>query len=154
MNKTIITAGIVILAFVGGGWYMVSQQSQQREEPKVTEEKAVMMDENSSSRYVEYSKTVLDQAVNNRRVLYFYASWCPTCRSADADFKANTSKIPKDLIVVRVNYNDPETDKEEKDLAEKYGITYQHTFVQIDSQGKEVTKWNGGQTDELFANIK
>ena len=40
------------------------------------------------------------------------------------------------------------------DLAKKYGITYQHTFVQIDSQGKEVTKWNGGQTDELAANIK
>lgn len=154
MNKTIVIAGIVILALVGGGWYMVNQQSQQIKEVKRDEEKAVMMDENSASRYVEYSKTVLDQAVNNRRVLYFYASWCPTCIPADADFKANTSKFPDDLIVVRVNYNDLETDKEEKDLAEKHGITYQHTFVQIDSQGKEVTKWNGGQTDELLANIK
>lgn len=154
MNKTIITAGIVILALVGGGLYNINKQSQQREEPKMTEEKTVMMDENSASRYVEYSKTVLDQAENNRRVLYFYASWCPTCRPADADFKTNMSRFPDDLIVVRVNYNDPETDKEEKDLAEKYDITYQHTFVQIDPQGNEVTKWNGGQTDELLANIK
>ena len=67
---------------------------------------------------------------------------------------ANPNKIPKDVIVIRTNYNDPNTDQEEKDLAKKYGITYQHTFVQIDSTGKEIAKWNGGQTDELTANIK
>ena len=44
--------------------------------------------------------------------------------------------------------------KEEKDLAKKYAITYQHTFVQIDGLGKEVTKWNGGKTDDLLTNIK
>lgn len=86
--------------------------------------------------------------------LYFYANWCPICKPADADFKANSSKIPPDVTVIRVNYNDTDTGQEEKDLAKKYGITYQHTFVQIDAQGKEVTKWNGGQTDELLANIK
>ena len=37
---------------------------------------------------------------------------------------------------------------------EKYGITYQHTFVQIDAEGKEITKWNGGKIDELLTNIK
>lgn len=113
-----------------------------------------MMDKSANSRYVPYSKAVLDQGANNRRVLYFYASWCPTCRPANADFEKNSSKIPADVTVVRVNYNDPDTDQEEKDLAKKYGITYQHTFVQIDGQGKEVTKWNGGQTDELLAKIK
>lgn len=112
------------------------------------------MMKSDSSRYVEYSRSALDSASNNRRVLYFYASWCPTCRPADADFKANTSKIPEDLTVIRVNYNDPETDQEEKDLAKKYGITYQHTFVQIDGQGKEIMKWNGGKINELLANIK
>ena len=58
------------------------------------------------------------------------------------------------MVVIRTNYNDPDTDQEEKDLAKKYGITYQHTFVQVDAQGKELTKWNGGQTDELVTNIK
>lgn len=107
-----------------------------------------------TSRYVEYSKSVLDQAVDKRRVLYFYATWCPSCKTANEDFMANSNKIPKDVIVIRTNYNDPNTDQEEKDLAKKYGITYQHTFVQIDSTGKEIAKWNGGQTDELTANIK
>ncbi len=114
----------------------------------------MVADKNSTSRYVEYSKATLDKAASTRRVLFFYANWCPICKPADADFRTNSSKIPSDVTVIRVNYNDTDTDQEEKELAKKYAITYQHTFVQIDAQGKEVTKWNGGKTDELLANIK
>lgn len=108
----------------------------------------------NDSRYVEYSNRVLDITSSNRRVLFFYANWCPTCRPADVNFKESTSMIPEDVTVIRVNYNDTETDQEEKDLAKQYGVTYQHTFIQIDAAGKEVTKWNGGQINELIANIK
>ncbi|MBP6913533.1 MAG: thioredoxin family protein [Candidatus Levybacteria bacterium] len=114
----------------------------------------MMNDKMGGSRYVQYSKAALDSASSGRRVLFFYASWCPTCKPADASFTQDASKIPDDVTLIRVNYNDPETDQEEKDLAKKYGITYQHTFVQIDGTGKEVTKWNGGQIDELLSNIK
>lgn len=113
-----------------------------------------VMEKDSNPRYVEYSKTVLDSASEGRRVLYFYANWCPTCRPADNNFKENTTKIPRDVILIRVNYNDSETSEEEKDLAKKYGVTYQHTFVQIDKDGKEVAKWNGGQIENLMANLK
>lgn len=113
-----------------------------------------MMDKNANSRYVPYSKAVYDTSADKRRVLYFYATWCPSCKVANEDFTANPNKIPEDVIVIRTNYNDPDTDQEEKNLAKKYGITYQHTFVQVDSDGKEITKWNGGKTDELLANIK
>ena len=169
MNKGIIIAGVGIV-LVGGVIFAANQQSQETNEVKMVvqdspivtltqeqiamEKEKAMMDNNVSSRYLPYSKDVLDQAAGNRRVLFFYANWCSTCRPTDANFKENTSKIPEDVTVIRVNFNDPETDQEEKDLAKKYGITYQHTFVQIDSQGKEVTKWNGGQTDELVSNIK
>lgn len=108
----------------------------------------------NSSRYVEFSPEAFSSANNKRRVLFFYASWCPTCRPADANFNANLNKIPEDVVVIRVNYNDPETDSAEKDLAKQYEITYQHTFVQIDTDGNEVTKWNGGQIEELLENIK
>ncbi len=110
-------------------------------------------DKKINSRYVEYSKAALDKSVNNRRVLFFYTNWCPICKPADADFTTNTSKIPSNVTVIRVNYSDTDTDQEEKDLAKKYGITYQHTFVQIDSQGKEVAKWNGGKLDELLSKL-
>lgn len=107
-----------------------------------------------SERYVTYSKESLEQTKESRRVLFFYASWCPNCKPADAEFREKISEIPSDVTVVRVNYNDPDTDQEEKDLARKYGVTYQHTFVQIDKDGQVVTKWNGGKMAELLKNIK
>ena len=176
MNKSMKIVGVIILlGVIGGGWYIANQQSQQAEQTKMAQEKAAMeekaamkakesfgnaqdkdttMEKSASSRYVEYSKAALYQAAAGRRVLYFYANWCPVCRPADANFKENASKIPEDVTVLRVNYNDTDTNQEEKDLAKQYGITYQHTFVQIDGQGNLVTKWNGGQINELLVNIK
>lgn len=107
-----------------------------------------------NSKYLEYSNEVFEKSENARRVLFFYASWCPICIPADKDFRENQNKFPEDLVLIRVNYNDPETDQEEKDLAKKYAVTYQHTFVQIDSVGNEVNKWNGGETEELLKNLK
>ena len=177
-NITTIVVIIAVVVIVGFGAYKLFQDSSKSDstmqkttqesmektetpEQEVMEKKegeAVMKKTDdkmtAASRYVEYSKAALEKAATNRRVLFFYASWCPTCRPADANFKENISKIPEDVTLIRVNYNDPETDQEEKDLAEKYGITYQHTYVQIDGAGKEVTKWNGGQINELLSNIK
>jgi len=173
MNNKIIIGGIVLLVLVVGGLFIANQNFQKSESAKMeqgeTPEQEAMekkqgetmmendgdkMMKSDSSRYVEYSKAVLDQSADKRRVLYFYATWCPSCKAANEDFTANPNKIPEDVVVIRTNYNDQNTDQEEKDLAKKYGITYQHTFVQIDGQGKEVTKWNGGKTDELLAKIK
>lgn len=106
------------------------------------------------SRYKPYSSSVFEQSGNKRRVLFFYADWCPTCRPADTAFIQKANQIPQDVAVIRVNYNDTNTDAEEKALATQYQITYQHTFVQIDENSEVVTKWNGGELPELLANIK
>jgi len=159
-NSLIIFVTVAIIAVIGIGVFTVSQKPSTKSDSMMKKDGAEMEkdkmtgDKMSDSRYVEYSKATLDQTANSRRVLYFYANWCSTCRPADANFKENVSKIPEDVTVIRVNYNDTETDQEEKDLAKQYEITYQHTFVQIDSQGNLVTKWNGGQTNELLSNIK
>lgn len=179
-NPIIIFFVVVAFVILGIGAYTLSQKSSQfdsmmkKDEAMMPNEESTMqptdvmmkkddntMEDNKmtddkmiDSRYVQYNKSALDNASRNRRVLFFYASWCPTCKPADVDLKANSKKIPSDVTVIRVNYNDPETDQEEKDLAKKYGITYQHTYVRIDSKGNEITKWNGGKTDELLAKIK
>jgi thioredoxin 1 len=129
-------------------------QQQNNAETTVTSEPSGSDTNTSSSQYIKYEKNVIDDTKSERRVLFFYASWCPTCRPADADFTQNENQLPEDVTVIRVNYNDPDTDQEEKNLAQKYGITYQHTFVQIDEQGNEVTKWNGGKLSELVSRIK
>lgn len=176
MNKYLIAVIVVLIIAATAGYFLLSQNNSKQsgitpsvgeqegmmkiDEPVESGEAMMKKDEESMSEdmkhgsYVEYSKEELEKSADKRRVLFFYASWCPTCRPTDTNLKANLDKLPEDLKVIRVNYNDPETDQEEKDLARKYGITYQHTFVQIDSEGKEITKWNGGQLPELLANIK
>ncbi|MBI2034277.1 MAG: thioredoxin family protein [Candidatus Levybacteria bacterium] len=163
MKNPAVIISVIILT-IGIGAYFLTQQSTQQpgvnEQPN-SQQDSMVKDETTSrntvsttGKYVVYTKQILDTAANKRRVLYFYANWCPICIPADADFRKNENKIPADVVVIRVNYNDTETDQEEKDLAKKYGITYQHTFVQIDAQGNVITKWNGGQTNELLENIK
>jgi thioredoxin 1 len=120
------------------------EKSENRTEEKTTEK----------SIYTPFSPEVLENSRTRRRVLFFYANWCPTCKPADESFAENVSQIPSDMTVIRVNYNDTETDQAEKELAKKYGVTYQHTFVQIDAQGNEVATWNGGQIDELLEHIQ
>ena len=159
MKVSLIFIIILIISGLGIGIFTLSQinkpklpSTTQNVETAVRDEQPV--EHLGNSRYVEYSKEVLDRTAGGKRVLYFYANWCPTCRPADANFKANIDKIPEDLTLIRVNYNDTETDQEEEELAAKYGITYQHTFVQIDGNGEVITKWNGGQIEELLARIK
>lgn len=160
MNKTIILGGLGVLLLVGGGLYLKNTQDQnntalpQSENSFMKGAEPTTTDVQGNSRYVEFSPAALAGSANTRRVLYFYASWCPTCRPADADFTARADKIPSDVIVIRVNYNDTDTDAEEKALAKKYAITYQHTFVQIDEKGEQVAVWNGGKTAELLENLK
>lgn len=122
------------------------------EDDKMEKTEDKMMDKHGE--YVSYGAGVLENTSKNRRVLFFYANWCPTCRPADASFEQNESKIPSDVSVIRVNYKDTETDQSETDLAKKYGVTYQHTFIQVDEQGNEIAKWNGGKIDELLKNLK
>lgn len=162
----IAATALIILVGVGGLLYfknsntsetmMKNEDTMMKDESMDSDEKMMKNDSAmmENSRYVEYSKEALENASKNKRVLFFYANWCPTCRPADENFKENSLKLPEDLTLIRVNYNDSDTDQEEKDLAKKYNVTYQHTFVQIDENGKEITKWNGGQTEDLLSRIK
>ena len=82
-------------------------------------------------------------------VLFFRASWCPTCRAVDADIKANISKIPGSLAILDVDYDNSAS------LKQKYGVTYQHTFVQVDKDGNLIKKWSGSPTlAALVAEVK
>lgn len=110
--------------------------------------------ENVIENYTIYTENDFELTKNQRRVLYFYANWCSTCRPANVEFMEKGNLIPEDVVVFRINYNDSDTDDTEKDLAKKYQITYQHTFVQVDSEGKVLTRWNGGEIDDLLNRIK
>lgn len=98
--------------------------------------------------YEQYSEATFNSAKDETRVLFFHASWCPYCRSADDEFTSGVDQIPSGVVLFRTNYD------EESELKEKYGVTYQHTFVQVDQDGNEVNTWSGGGIDELVSNIQ
>jgi thioredoxin 1 len=101
-----------------------------------------------SAGYIAYTKEAFDKASTQKRVLFFAASWCPSCRAADKNFNENLKKIPENVMIFKTDY-DTETA-----LKTKYKITYQHTFVYVDAKGAELKKWSGGGIDELLVNTK
>ena len=86
------------------------------------------------------AKVTLHASLGHNVVLFFRASWCPTCRAVDRDIRANLSKIPTDLAILDVDYDNSTA------LKQKYGVTYQHTFVQVDKDGNLIKKWSGSPT--------
>ena len=99
--------------------------------------------------YVGYSPAALAEAgANGKAVLFFHAAWCPFCKAANEAFNSRLSEIPEGVTVLKTDYDT------QKELKTKYGVTYQHTFVQVDASGNMVAKWNGGDIDSLKANLK
>ncbi len=80
-------------------------------------------------------------------VLFFNASWCPDCRAAREDFTARADELTG-VNLILVDYDNSD------ELQARYGVTYQHTFVQIDSNGNVLATWNGGSTDELLDHLR
>lgn len=171
MNKNVgVTIVVIVFLIVSGGIYaslnstneamIVKEQMEQETitNQKMTEEKAMMEKETMEEKnvimkagsYEAYApeKVILASATHDV-VLFFRASWCPTCRTVDTDIKANLSKIPSNLSILDVDYDNSTL------LKQKYGITYQHTFVQIDQDGNIIKKWSGSPTlTSLVAEVK
>ena len=112
------------------------------------DEEDKMMKE-SAGIYEDYSADKLAWADSGKVVLIFKASWCPSCNALNKDVEAHLSEIPAGVHILKVDYDNS------TELKKKYGITYQHSFVQVDSKGKQIAKWAGSSTlSDLVKNIK
>jgi len=99
--------------------------------------------------FITYEAYQADQDVysETKVVLFFNARWCSTCRKAVENIKSDLNNIPSNLTIVTVDLDDS------RDLRQEYGVTVQHTFVQIDSNGSELAKWSGSLTaDQILDN--
>lgn len=84
-------------------------------------------------------------------LLYFYANWCPLCRPQEpvnVDLFGDPGILPLGIAGFRVNYNDDETDDDERALARQLGVNYQHTFITVARDGKEKWRTTGTQNRE------
>lgn len=152
-SKNLLLGGGLVVVIVGAGigWWVGAGKKALTKIPGATrvhvEVTPTTLPE-LAGRYVDYFPQEYQENAGKRRVLFFKATWCPTCNAADIDFGTNLSQIPKDVVILKVDYD------REAQLKQRYGVTYQHTFVQVDRAGNELAKWNGGATDALLANIK
>lgn len=169
MNKnTGIIIGVVALIVIIGGTYaamstkenMIEQDSmvaetamteqntmmnEEKMEDKAMEEGGAMMEDKviqepasmMKGSYEAYSPDKLARAATGDVVLFFHASWCPSCRGLNSDIEANMNATPAGVSILKVDYDS------ETELKKKYGVTYQHTLVQVDKDGNLIKKWSG-----------
>lgn len=86
----------------------------------------------SSAPVVDFNAADYQAAVQSDKlvVLYFYANWCPICRLEVPQLYAAFNELSTDKVVAfRVNFNDDQTDNDERNLARQFGVPYQHTKV-------------------------
>ncbi|MBI4020594.1 MAG: thioredoxin family protein [Candidatus Aenigmarchaeota archaeon] len=102
----------------------------------------------SSAPVIDFNKADYDNALQSDKlvVLYFYANWCPICRAEIPEMYAAFDQLSTgNVVAFRVNFNDDQTDADERGLAEQFGVPYQHTKVFL-KNGQQVLKspesWN------------
>ncbi len=148
MKTQHIIFGIIAVLLIGGGFFLFNDQSTPKIAPSVESTSSAKF----QNRYLAYSSENLAKAQSNngKAVIFFHAGWCPTCRAAEQDFSVNFDKVPADVTILKTDYDSS------TQLKSKYNVTYQDTFVQVDKNGNEITKWNsGGQgVGALLANLK
>jgi thiol-disulfide isomerase/thioredoxin len=169
MNKT---AGIVLaLVVVFGGAYlamggnkedammakenagdtaMVKEEMMKKDESQMTDKE---MDKGEAmmkvGSYESYSADKIARAETGKVVLFFHAAWCPSCRGLNTDIENNLKSIPEGVSILKTDYD------KEVELKKKYGVTYQHTLVQVDKNGNMIKKWSGGaKLSNLLSEIK
>ena len=167
MNKNIgIIIGVIVV--VGIGYFVLtrdkienenfSKQAQQvqnevviKEESvsvqpeEVTEQEVVLLRKGS---YESYSEDKIAMAATGDVVLFFHASWCPSCRMLSGNIDKNINLIPDGVTILKTNYDS------ETELKKKYGVTSQHTLVQVDENGNMLKKWSGGsKLENLLSQI-
>lgn len=147
---------------------MMEKKSMAEKEAMAQKEKETMMKKDEGAMMAKYTGTVLagksaplldftkadyDVAVKSDKlvVLYFYANWCPICKAetANALYPVFNELTSDKVIGFRVNYNDSDTDSNEKALASQFGVAYQHTKVFV-KNGQRILKSPEGWDDKRY----
>jgi thioredoxin 1 len=110
--------------------------SAERQESRTTEAPP----EPEPGRYVDWADYEGDEAAyaGGDVVLFFHAPWCHECRGTAESIAADG--VPDGLTVVKVDFDS------RTDLRRRYGVTVQHTFVQVDRSGGKIAAWTGSRT--------
>jgi len=132
-----------------GGAMMDSRDSMMEKGEETMMEDEIMMSYSGttiagkSAPLLDFVKSDYDTAFQSDKliVLYFFANWCPICKeeTENALYPAFNELTDDKVIGFRINYNDNQTDNDEKNMAREFGVAYQHTKVFV-KNGKRILK--------------
>lgn len=139
-RSTLVIILAIIVVIVGAMLYLLlrpqqpttsedtktSQQTNNEETPEAPES------ESQPGKYEEYNETAFAQT-EGRRILFFYAPWCPQCRALDASIQEGT--VPSGVAIFKTDYDS------HQELRQKYDVTIQTTLVEVDENGNEVREY-------------
>jgi thiol-disulfide isomerase/thioredoxin len=123
-----------------------------QQQEKTENEEQAMVDNNDGAMkkkgaYVAYKDGIIGNG--EIAVLFFHAAWCPICKRVDGEiidwYAAGGDGF---LNVYKVDYDSS------IDLRQRYGVTYQHTFVKIDGQGNVIEQVQGPTDAQLMVLLK
>lgn len=141
--------GIIIVVVLVSGYLVLTKDEISAPTPTL----ATTPETTSSAPLLNFTKAQYDAAVASDKlvVLYFYANWCPICRAEFPLMQSAFAKLPagSNVIGFRVNYNDSDTDEDEKALARQFGVAYQHTKVFL-KNGQVVLKSPEGWSEDRY----
>lgn len=179
-KKTLVTVSIVVgLLLVSGGVFAYSSNQNDKKEnekmamEKKTEDEAMMKKEEAAAMekdkmakegesmekdtamskqgsYVTLADYNSDQSkyADSKKVYFFHASWCPICQGIDKDINADMSKIPAGVTLIKTDFDSS------TDLRQKYGVTTQYTFVQVDNNDNETAQWSATSLEKAIDGIE
>lgn len=75
-------------------------------------------------RYADYVDGNTMEYAYKKTILFFHASWCGDCQAFDKILREGP--IPAGVQILKVDYDS------RQDLRQKYGVTKQSTFVELD----------------------
>lgn len=95
----------------------------------------------------DYSKDT-EAYKDSKKVYFFHASWCSICQGIDKEITTDPSLIPTGTTFIKTDFD---TNTE---LRQKYGVTTQYTFVQVDNSGNEINQWSAINLNKAVAGIQ
>jgi thioredoxin len=104
--------------------------------------------------YEDFTQAKYDVAITSGDpvYLYFFATWCPTCRGQAPVNERLFSSYNGFVHAFRVNILDNDVNAEEEAIAKQYNVNRQHTSILIDKKGNEAKRTIGTRSNTQLLN--
>lgn len=163
-NKRLVIGTLSLGIFLAGCNQNLSSQEQSKLPEKiVSNDKVVTTNEVKSeiviekkdasaqsekALYQKYSADFYNQNLGKKpMVLFFHASWCPTCKKLEKDISEDLKNFPEGTVILETDYD------KESELKKKYGVTTQTTMIVLNAAGEQVEKLLAPELADLKAAI-